>query len=196
MKNALIIFTKNLVHGKVKTRLSSTVGNDKAFEIYKQLVEHTSTVTQELNCDKVVFYTEEIEVNDVWKNDYQKQLQIGNNLGEKMMMAFNYVFKNKYSKAVVIGCDCPELSKQIINDAFEQLNNYDVVIGPAADGGYYLLGIKKMNEHLFENIEWSTSTVLAETVKRCKEIELSYYSLITLHDVDEEKDLQYMKIML
>ena len=170
MNNALIIFTKNFVYGKVKTRLAATIGKDKAFEIYKKLIGHTYTIVQQVNYDKIVFYTDEIEVNDVWKDDYQKQLQTGHDLGEKMMNAFIYMFKNNYSKAVIIGCDCPELIEQIINDAFEQLDNCNVVIGPAADGGYYLLGMKKVYEQLFENMRWSTDKVYEETIKRFNSI--------------------------
>lgn len=194
-QNVLLIFTKNAVYGKVKTRLAATVGNDKAFEIYKDLTQHTYAVTKQLACDKIVFYSDEIDVDDKWKSNYQKQLQQGNNLGERMANAFDYVFKKKYSKVVIIGSDCPELTGQILNDAFKQLEKYDVVIGPAADGGYYLLGIKKLHLQLFENISWSTGEVSDETIKRCYENNFSYFLLPTLHDVDEEKDLKYMKAM-
>ena len=194
MKNALIIFTKNLVFGKVKTRLAATIGNHEAFEIYQQLTRHTYFITNKLSCSKTVFYSDKIEADDVWQNDYQKQLQLGNDLGERMLNAFKSIFQKGYTQAVIIGCDCAELSERIINNAFEGLNDYDMVIGPAADGGYYLLGMKKLHESLFKNIEWGTSDVLAETIKRCVENQLSYYLLQTLHDVDEESDLQYMKL--
>lgn len=192
MKEALIIFTRNLIYGKVKTRLAATVGNDKALEVYKKLIAHTYTITQQLNCDKIVFFADEIEANNIWKSDYEKQLQTGNNLGEKMMNAFNYCFKNDFYKVIIIGTDCPELSEDIINDAFVKLNSYDAVIGPAADGGYYLLGLKKSYHQLFENMQWSINSVFDETIKRCCQIQLSYYLLPVLHDIDEEKDLLYM----
>lgn len=149
MKNVLIIFTKNPLYGKVKTRLAATVGNDKALEAYKTLTNHTHAITYYLNCSKIVFYTDEIVEDGIWK-DYQKQLQHGTDLGERMMNAFEYVFQNEYLKAVIIGCDCPELTEQIIKKAFEHLDKYDVVIGPAADGGYYLLGMKKLYESYFK----------------------------------------------
>ena len=192
MKRALIIFTKNLVYGKVKTRLAATVGNDKALEIYKQLIKHTHSISHKAKANKFVFYSDSIEEEDVWKN-YQKQLQKGNDLGEKMANAFMYAFKNNYREAIIIGTDCPELDEQIIADAFEQLKKYDVIIGPAADGGYYLLGIKKLYRQLFEDIEWSTKTVFSATINQCNKNQLTHFVLPVLHDVDEEKDLQYMK---
>lgn len=193
MKNALIIFTKNPVYGKVKTRLAATIGDVNALQIYKQLIQRTFSITYQLTVYKIVFYSDKIEVNDIWKHGYSKLLQYGNNLGERMMNAFNYMFQNKYSKAVIIGTDCAELSKEIIEEAFQKLDEYDVVIGPATDGGYYLLGLKKMHKELFKNIQWSTNSVLQTTIERCNTNNLSYFLLKELHDVDEEKDLQYMK---
>lgn len=196
MKNALIIFTKNLVYGKVKTRLAATIGNDKAFSVYKKLIEHTYLITKQFNCNKIVFYSDELIEEDIWNSDYQKQVQIGNDLGERMMNAFNLAFKHNYKQIIIIGTDCAELNDDIINKAFVELNKYDVIIGPASDGGYYLLGIKEMHKQLFENIKWSTSRVFDETIGCCNNIGLKYYLLPTLHDVDEEKDLPYMKAIL
>ena len=196
MNHTLIIFTKNLVFGKVKTRLASSVGNDKAFEIYTLLIAHTHAITHQLSMNKIVFYSDEIEADDLWGNDYKKQLQAGNDLGERMLNAFEFSFQKSNGKAIIIGCDCPQLTTQIINHAFEQLDNCDVIIGPAEDGGYYLLGMKKLHEQLFANIEWSTNKVLTETIKRCNENKLSYNLLPTLNDVDEENDLRYMNILL
>ena len=196
MNHTLIIFTKNLVFGKVKTRLASSVGNDKAFEIYKLLITHTHAITHQLSMNKIVFYSDEIEADDLWGNDYKKQLQVGNDLGERMLNAFEFSFQKSNGKAIIIGCDCPQLTTQIINHAFEQLDNCDVIIGPAEDGGYYLLGMKKLHEQLFANIEWSTNKVLTATIKRCNENKLSYNLLPTLNDVDEENDLQYMNTLL
>lgn len=118
----------------------------KKFRVWKKFIGHIYTIAQQVNCDKIVFYTDKTEADDIWKNDYKRQLQIGNDLGEKMINAFIYIFKNSYSKAVIIGCDCPELTGQIINEAFELLDNCNVVIGPAADSGYYLLGMKSVHE--------------------------------------------------
>lgn len=195
-KNVLLIFTRNPVYGKVKTRLAVTVGNDKALEIYKQLVKHTYSVAQKIHADKIIFYDGPIAGYDFWPNHYQKQIQHGVALGERMMNAFRFAFEKKYQQVVLIGTDCAELNVSVINKAFKQLHKYHVVVGPAADGGYYLLGMKKMDQQIFKGIQWSTSTVLVDTLQRCKENNLSYFLLDVLHDIDEEKDLIYMNKIL
>lgn len=194
-QNALIIFVKNLVYGKVKTRLAAKVGYDKAFEIYKMLVTHTFDITNSLSCDKYIFYSDFIEKKDIWsRHNYIKILQEGNSLGERMQNAFSSLLESrifneeKNYNVVIIGSDCAELTSLIIEKAFEALTKVDVVIGPAGDGGYYLLGLKKMDENLFRNIQWSTSSVLSETLAICAAKGLSFYILPLLNDIDEEED--------
>ena len=193
-KEALLIFTKNPVPGKVKTRLAATVRNDVAFSVYQQLVKHTLVITSGLPVDKFVFYSDEVEQEDVWnEKHYLKQLQQGNNLGERMNNAFASTFKKGVNKVVVIGTDCPGLDAGIIMNAFTYLDKYNVVIGPAADGGYYLLGMKQHHPQLFENIPWSTNIVLEETISKCVASHLDYWLLPVLNDIDEEKDLIHLK---
>ena len=193
-REALIIFAKNPVAGKVKTRLAATIGNVAALKIYNELIAHTISITTDLPIDKYVFYLNEITRNDMW-DDYIffKKLQNGNNLGERMKNAFRDVFKKGYKSVVIIGTDCPALNGNIIMESFAKLDLYDVIIGPAEDGGYYLLGIKYLYSALFENIQWSTSAVLNETKIKCVELKLDYYMLPLLNDIDEEKDLVYLK---
>ena len=193
-KQALLIFAKNPERGKVKTRLAATLGNAKAFSIYSQLLEHTISITNYLPVDKIVFYSNYIVQEDIWNDKYYfKQVQMGKDLGERMNNAFAFAFQKGYESVVIIGTDCPELNAGIIMNAFAYLNNHDVVIGPAADGGYYLLGMKKYNSELFQNINWSSETVLQETMKICKENKHNYALLPELHDVDEEKDLVHLE---
>ena len=190
MKQALLIFAKNLIYGEVKTRLAATVGNDAAFSVYKELLLHTKEITKDILADKIIFYSNRIEDNDIWINEtYKKQIQQGNDLGKRMENAFAYAFKNNYDEVVIIGTDCIELTSSIINDAFNQLKNYDVVIGPAKDGGYYLLGMKKLYSEIFQNILWSTDRVLQQTIAICKRESLSCHLLQVLSDIDDEKDL-------
>ncbi|MGI8601238.1 MAG: TIGR04282 family arsenosugar biosynthesis glycosyltransferase [Chitinophagaceae bacterium] len=193
-QDILIIFYKNLVRGKVKTRLAATIGVDNAFDIYKAMVEEVHFLSQKIKIDRIIYYSDHITKDDIWNNEYKKELQRGANLGEKMMNAFKDVFQMGYSKAVVIGTDCPSLTEDIINDAFNKLNNNDIVIGPAFDGGYYLLGMKILHTSLFQNIEWSTSQVLEQTTAKMNSHNLSYSLLQELHDIDEEKDLVHFKV--
>ncbi len=195
-ENALIIFVKNLIKGHVKTRLAKTLGDDVALNIYKQLLKNTHDKIQTLKIDKIVFYSNFIE-DDIWQNDlFQKKVQEGNDLGERMKNAFKSLaveqagsFTAGYKKAIIIGTDCPGINKNILEDAFLKLNNSDIVIGPAADGGYYLLGIKKVHSFLFHNIEWSTNSVFQQTIDLCNRNNLSYFLLPELSDIDDEKDL-------
>ena len=186
---------KNLVYGKVKTRLAATIGHDKAFRIYKELIAHTRFITKELPCTKIVFYSDYLQNEDEWGNDYFKAKQQGIDLGERMMNAFNKVINEGYLKAVIIGTDCPLLDAAIINDAFEQLSHNDIVIGPASDGGYYLLGLKKLHPELYQNIPWSTENVLQQTINICRKENLNYNLLQELSDVDDENDLQHLKTL-
>lgn len=189
MPDALIIFVRNPELGKVKTRLAKTVGDNKALDIYKQLLQHTLDITINLAIDKYVFYADEIPGNDMWKNDrYCRLLQKNEGLGEKMLHAFQLIFNKQYEKVIIIGSDCIELTQEIISNAFDSLDDHDVVIGPANDGGYYLLGMKKVHEILFINKQWSTDNVFDETVKDLKHLRLRFHKLPQLIDIDTEED--------
>lgn len=197
MKQALLIFTKNLVYGEVKTRLADTAGKEVAFNIYKQLLQHTKEITTPVLVDKIIFYSNKVEAEDLWDNNiYSKQLQVGNNLGERMNNAFEYAFAKGYKQVLIIGTDCAEITSSIIDQAFAQLNYYDVVIGATEDGGYYLLGMQKFHHLLFNNIKWSTETVFNDTIAVCDQLKLSYYLLPKLNDIDTESDLIKSKSVL
>ncbi|MEO1260262.1 MAG: TIGR04282 family arsenosugar biosynthesis glycosyltransferase [Bacteroidota bacterium] len=188
MKSALIIFIKNIVPGKVKTRLAATVGNERAVKIYEALLEKTRTEALQVHSDKYVFYSTEINFNDKWNNDYfMKNKQRGNNIGERMSNAFIDVMP-PCEKAILIGGDIAQISAAIINDGFEKLNTYDFVLGPAHDGGYYLIGMKKPAPGVFENIEWSTKKVAEKTLENITDLGKTCFLLPTLSDIDYEED--------
>jgi rSAM/selenodomain-associated transferase 1 len=118
----LIIFVKNPVPGKVKTRLAKTLGEEKAFKIYQQLLQHTHKVTQKLAMDKAVFYSDAVDQEDIWNsNEFQKFVQEGSDLGKRMLNAFKTGFRNGYRKIVIIGSDTFEITAKIINEAFDAL---------------------------------------------------------------------------
>ncbi|MDB5279572.1 MAG: glycosyltransferase [Ferruginibacter sp.] len=190
MTQALLIFAKNLIHGKVKSRLAGTIGNDAAMNVYKHLLRHTASITDQLPVHKILFYSDSIETNDAWcDKKYDKQMQSGNDLGERMRHAFENAFAKGNKEVVIIGTDCLDISTDVITQAFSHLKNFDVVIGPAKDGGYYLAGMKQLHAALFININWSTSEVLQQTLDICKHKNLSVYLLPVLSDIDTEKDL-------
>ncbi|MEP6700956.1 MAG: TIGR04282 family arsenosugar biosynthesis glycosyltransferase [Bacteroidota bacterium] len=194
MKEVLIVFAKNPDAGKVKTRLAASIGNEAALFVYQNLLAHTVSITKELPVEKFVFYSENVILQDIWDDKhFSKQVQAGNDLGERMKNAFADTFQKGYNKSVIIGTDCPELNAGIIIKAFDYLDLYDVVIGPAEDGGYYLLGMKQLHSQVFENINWSTDAVFEETRMKCDTLKLNYALLPVLRDIDRVEDLKYLK---
>jgi rSAM/selenodomain-associated transferase 1 len=197
MKELLIIFAKNAEYGKVKTRLAATIGNEQALLVYQKLSEHTIAITNKISADKIVYYSDSIVENDEWKNNiYQKKLQSGNNLGDRMKNAFKSSFTAGYQKVIIIGTDCFELNEGLISIAFEKTNDDDLVLGPAKDGGYYLLGMKNFYPSLFENIEWSSVKVLKQTLSAAMRLNLSVFLLPQLSDIDQEADLKDYSALL
>ena len=188
-KNLVLIFTRNPELGKVKTRLAKTIGNEKALEIYKLLLQKTKEVTQNLDCDKAVYYSVKIRDNDIWDETiYQKHQQNGENLGIRMQNAFENAFNNGYEKVLIVGSDLFDLTPQHINTAFEKLNTNDLVMGPAEDGGYYLLGMKENHPAIFKNKEWGTASVRKDTLTDLKNNSIHF--LEELNDIDLYEDLK------
>ncbi|CAM1351830.1 TIGR04282 family arsenosugar biosynthesis glycosyltransferase [Tenacibaculum crassostreae] len=188
-KNLLLIFTRNPELGKVKTRLAKTVGDKAALNIYTFLLHHTKEVTQNLSCDKAVYYSVKVREKDIWDaTTYQKHQQQGESLGMRMQNAFQQAFDNSYEKVLIIGSDLYDLQEKHITEAFEKLHTNEVVIGPAEDGGYYLLGMKKLHPTIFQNKEWGTSTVREDTLNDLQNE--SVHLLETLNDVDVFEDIK------
>ena len=187
--NLLLIFTRNPELGKTKTRLAKSVGNETALAIYKFLLDKTKEVTQNLSCDKAVYYSVKIRTNDIWnENTYQKYQQKGEDLGIRMQNSFQNAFDIGYKKVLIIGSDLYDLTENHINKAFQKLDTNDVVIGPAEDGGYYLLGMKKLQPNIFINKDWGTSTVRKDTLKDLEKV--SVHLLEELNDVDVIEDIE------
>ncbi|MFT4525507.1 MAG: rSAM/selenodomain-associated transferase 1 [Granulosicoccus sp.] len=194
LNDHLIIFIKNPELGKVKTRLASGIGDEKALEVYNQLLKITHDQTQPVSCIKHVCYSDHVDDSDNWdKTDYHKHVQSNGGLGERMLGAFQGVFDRGAEKMVIIGSDCPEITTDILNEAFLMLDKYDVVIGPAKDGGYYLLGMKCPLPMLFKNKEWSTDSVFADTILDLIDMGLSHYRLKELSDLDTIYDLPLLE---
>ena len=186
--NALIIFIKNPELGKVKTRLAETVGDEKALAIYKALMGHTRDIALAVSTDRLLFYSQKIHPNDNWSpTHFKKYLQSTGDLGTKMKTAFQQAFHD-HQKVVIIGSDCASLTPAIVKVAFQQLDKHDFVIGPALDGGYYLLGMNQYMPSVFDGIAWSTDSVLADTKQRIKDLKKEYVLLPALSDIDYEED--------
>ncbi|MEM0991728.1 MAG: TIGR04282 family arsenosugar biosynthesis glycosyltransferase [Bacteroidota bacterium] len=188
MQQTLLIFIKNPVLGKAKTRIAQTVGDEKALAVYLALLEHTRNITKSIAAQKHLYYSSFVDLEDEWDNDiFQKKLQATGTLGHKMQLAFQTAFKTA-DRVLIIGSDCASLSSEIIEQAFAALEQHDFVIGPAKDGGYYLLGMRTLQPAVFENIAWSTDQVLPTTLERIKTLGKSYFLLPTLSDIDYWED--------
>ena len=194
-KNLLLVFTRNPELGKVKTRLAKTIGDQKALDIYKLLLHYTKKTIQNINCDKAVYYSDAIQENDIWENSiFLKKLQNGKNLGYRMYNAFKNAFHKDYKKVVIIGTDIFELKSKQINEAFKALDKHEVVIGPAKDGGYYLLGLKKLHPEIFKNKKWGTETIFQETMQGLNNVDV--HLLVELNDIDTYDDLKQHQELL
>ncbi|MES2775847.1 MAG: TIGR04282 family arsenosugar biosynthesis glycosyltransferase [Bacteroidota bacterium] len=190
MKKAIIIFVRHPELGKVKTRLAKDIGDEAALQVYKNLLQHTHDIALQTQCDRFVFYADSVGENDLWEEaNFIKKLQHGGDLGERMKQAFDTVFTLGYQHVIIIGSDCPELDTVLIENAFNRLGLYDAVIGPATDGGYYLLGLKVPFSPLFTNKNWSTDTVLADSINDIEIAQKSYWMLSPLSDIDTLADL-------
>mgnify|MGYP000569059313 CR=1 FL=1 len=187
-KDLLIVFVKNIKLGKVKTRLAKTIGNQEAFEIYKILVDKTEEATKHMSVDKHIYFSDEV-ISTKWLNDF-KTVQKGVDLGERMKNAFNDGFDKGYENIILIGSDLPDISESILKNAFQTLKTNDTVFGPAEDGGYYLVGMKRLHTCVFDNKSWSTSNLLQETIQELKSQTISFELLETLNDIDTFEDLK------
>ncbi|WP_405251573.1 TIGR04282 family arsenosugar biosynthesis glycosyltransferase [Dokdonia sp. Asnod3-C12] len=187
--NLLLIFTRNPELGKVKSRLAKGVGQENALEIYKTLLSHTKDVVATLNCTKRVGYSVQVRPDDMWDNAiFEKFQQEGEDLGVRMHNAFDQAFTDGYDNVLIVGSDLFDLRASHINEAFDALQSNDAVIGPAQDGGYYLLGMNKLVKEVFYNKEWGGDTVFKSTMDNLATVKT--HQLETLNDIDFAEDLK------
>jgi rSAM/selenodomain-associated transferase 1 len=186
-KEVVLVFQKNAILGKVKTRLASGMGELRALEIYRHLIQSTYSVLEDVSAPVWTYYSDFIPetVNPPIAKSF---VQEGHDLGERMANAFARSFESGMEKVVLIGTDCPSLQSQHLNQAFEALIHSDLVLGPATDGGYYLIGMKRRADYLFEGINWSTAEVLSQTLAVATAHGLHFNLLDKLSDIDTQED--------
>lgn len=182
-KEVVLVFQKNAILGKVKTRLASEIGKHRALEIYGGLIQSTYSVLEDVAAPVWTYFSDYIpEIGN--KPTEKSFIQEGKDLGERMANAFARSFELGMEKVVLIGTDCPMLESRHLLRAFELLTNSDLVLGPATDGGYYLIGMKHRADYLFEGIPWSTAAVLMQTIAVAKVRGLHFTLLDELSDID------------
>lgn len=179
--------------GRVKTRLAGDIGAEKAALICRKITERVmkQTMPDAGKFERFVFYDPSERIRDFvsWLPHEKFIAQAGSDVGERMDNAIRYLLENGAEKVVITGADIPELSGKIIIQAFEMLGHADVVVGPAHDGGYYLIGMKSPMPELFRNIIWSTRYVFSETIMALEHSGKSYGVLPVLSDLDTIEDL-------
>lgn len=197
MKKKLLLFTRYPVAGRTKTRLIPTLGAKGAADLQRQLTERTLRTAADLAGS--LSLTLEIrhaggssELMQQWLGpDRIYREQGAGDLGEKMNRAFMEAFADGFHQVMIIGADCPDLSPAILATGYQKLAAHDLVLGPAADGGYYLVGLTNPWPELFSHRSWGTNLLLTETIIAARELSLKLYLLEELADVDRPEDLKY-----
>lgn len=196
MKRGLIVFAREPVPGRVKTRLARDLGATAAAELYAAMLEDVLERAASLGPDLrvLVFWAQQGDA--LPRHSAYPRLEMyrqsGATLGERMQAAFTTVFASGIRNCCIIGSDAPDLPGAYIGQAFDALEHgqAEVVFGPAADGGYYLLGMKRVWQRLFEEIAWSTPRVLEASLERAAELNLRTELLPVWHDIDTLDDLR------
>ena len=189
---------KNPERGEVKSRLAAVIGNDSAVSVYKNIVDRMLSTLKEGTFPLYICFSPKNAQKPVknWLGrEYRYIPQNGKDLGERMRNGFTEAFEMGFKKVVLIGSDIPDLALEFIEEAFITLNKSDAVIGPAFDGGYYLIGFKDktFSPQVFEGIAWGTQNVFDETVKKLKRFKRAVHTLPYQRDIDTAKDLNYLK---
>lgn len=195
--NALIIFAREPRLGRVKTRLARELGARPTLTLYKAFIADVCVVAQQCRgVDCFIYYEGQLNARSLLKSynkDFMLRKQRGKDLGQKMHNAFVDVFNEGYQKTVIIGTDCLTISAKDIMRTIRQLNRYDCVFGPSADGGYYLVGLRKPIKTLFTAIQWGTDQVLAQSVRKLSKTGKTWNFLKKQRDIDYKADLRYLK---
>lgn len=193
----LIVFTRYPEPGETKTRLIPTLGAQGAADLQRAMTEHALATAQSLtNIEIEINYTgaDEVSMCEWLGKSLHYREQQGGDLGDRMRYAFSAAFNDGIDAAIIIGIDCPAITPTLLNAAFDALYTHALTLGPATDGGYYLIGLQRnalspLKESLFNNIPWGTEEVYPTTVSRLNDQNASWKRLVYLNDIDEAEDL-------
>ena len=196
----LLIFAREPVLGRVKTRLAAGIGAEAALAVYRELLARTAAAVAAAQVPATVWLAEAPADGAAaavsaalprpeWPGLPWRVQPPAESLGTRMAHAFGAAFGSGAGRVVIIGTDCPGLSAALLTRAFDQLLTHEIVLGPAEDGGYYLLGMNKLEAEFFENKSWSTATVLPDTLADAARLGRRVALLPALPDVDSALDL-------
>lgn len=193
-KELLVILVQNPVWGEVKPKIAKTMGNDKALFIYNSLIKHTFEITHALKCDKSVYYSQFIQIDDIWNGAfYRKALQKGKEWNEVMDNIMKDFEAGHYEKLVITCCDFMTLASAHIEEAFDKLTDFDAVLGPTQRGGYYLMGIRKRHPNLFVGKKPNDENLLLDTVLELQKNNCKVAFLDPLRAIRTDEDYHAFK---
>lgn len=201
MNGELIVFLKYPYPGRVKTRLASDLGEQRACELYRDFAERVIAEVYPINgVYTLSLYLDPMADRTAYEGwlgaGMDLHMQRGEDLGERLSNAIQCAFENGKDKVIVIGSDCIGFDEETLCTWFENLDQRDLVVGPASDGGYYLIGMKQHHPRLFESVPWSSDQVLDVTLKRAKSLGLTLWQLEERIDVDTIEDLTKLRTQL
>lgn len=194
--DVLIIFIKYPKAGFVKTRLAQSIGKVNAARLYQVFVKAVVRRTESKSFQRMIFYSpagREKKIRNWLGRNIILYPQQGRTLGERLSQAFKFAFKNCAQRVIVIGSDSPTLDTRIILDAFRKLKDAECVIGPALDGGYYLIGLSSFYDGIFKGIRWGTKRVFNQTMNKLRQLKINYALLAESFDVDSYSDIILLK---
>lgn len=187
--NTVVVFVKYPEPGKVKTRLAAEIGNELACEFYKVFMAETFALLAESRADKIMVAfappARETDFQKLIPSGFERFPQRGDGLGERITYAFEDAFARGARKVLAFGSDSPTVPPGFLHDAFNALEEDDAVVGPTFDGGYYLIGLKSRQAGLFRNINWSSATVLQETLHAAARLKLRIVQTDAWYDIDD-----------
>ncbi len=197
----LVIFAKEPSPGKVKTRLGQEIGMANAAQAYRDIVEALIANISNLQCQVVVACSppESVPAMQSWLDGLfsyavEYSVQGDGDLGDRINSAVEDQLRQGSKKVIVVGSDCPWVDTAIIEEAFQKLDTYEIVLGPAEDGGYYLIGLTVLPDSFFDGIPWSTDEALSATVQKAQNNGLACHVLKTkLTDIDHARELKLFR---
>jgi len=191
---AVGIFAKPPYPGSVKTRLIPDIGADKAASVYRYCLEYTLEVVGKSGLEYQLFLSEDCD--DALFQQEEHSLQKGDDLGQRMYHAFLELLDTASDGALIIGTDCLDLTPMHLQDAARSLADHELVLIPALDGGYALIGCTTIEPGLFKDLRWSTDQVYRQTVANAQRLNYRVASLETLRDIDTLQDLEHYPELL
>lgn len=190
MKAAIVVFAREPLQGRVKTRLAAEVGEGAAARVYAALLDQTLLVAADPDFDVTVSLAEEPSAS--WTEQCARtwEVQCGGDLGARMRDAFDRRFREGYERVLVVGSDCARLRVEHLREASDALDDAPVALGPSPDGGYWLIAQRRPGVDLFTGIPWSDPATLAATRDRLRHLRSCWVELEQLDDIDTAEDLE------